>query len=106
MTRTLCVALAIAAFATATVRAETCAEAIARLQERIDVARAKAAGVGDLPESSFATMHRQPTRNSVAEAEAQSQDKAALILDEARKLDGDGKEEACKRKLATIVMPK
>ncbi len=92
------------AIAPALARAETCAEGIARLQLEID--RSRASDIAPLPESNFATMHRQPTRDSVAAAKATSESRTSQLLDEARKQEAEGKEAQCLKTLNTIVMPR
>jgi len=75
-------------------QAETCAQKISRLEKIIK--RTPEPGGASLPESNFATMHRQPTAESVGNAMRQSD---ADTLDAARLLDAEGKEKEC---LATI----
>ncbi len=96
---------AIALLAPLTARAEECGDQIARLQARLDTSRAHDSLVPDLPESNFATMHRQPTQASVAGARKEAEDKAGSTLGEARKLQAKGDEKECLRLLQTFSLP-
>jgi uncharacterized protein YggE len=86
-------------------QAENCHDEIARAQTLIDKAKAGSAEVPDLPESNFATMHRQPTRQSVAQAKGEATQKASALLDQARKQEAEGHPAQCLETLRTIVMP-
>ncbi len=83
----------------------TCHEEIARAQKLIDQSKAGSAEVPDLPESDFATMHRQPTRQSVAQAKGEATQRASDLLDQARKQEAEGHPAECLKTLRTIVMP-
>ena len=85
--------------------AETCHDEIARVQKLIDQSMAGTAEVPDMSKSNFATMHRQPTRQSVAQAKGEATEKAAALLDQARKQEAAGHPDACLKTLRTIVMP-
>jgi hypothetical protein len=82
-----------------------CGKDIAEAQSAFDAALAAAAAAGPAAaESSAATMHRQPTAESVARAEERlgdlSQDKVAAFIDaitRARDADAAGDEDACTR---------
>jgi hypothetical protein len=82
-----------------------CHDEIARVQKLVDESKAGTAEVIDTRESTFATMHRQPTRQSVAQAKAESTEKASALLDQARKEEAAGKEAQCLRTLKSIVLP-
>jgi hypothetical protein len=86
-------------------QAETCHDEIARVQKLVDESMAGTAEVPDLRESSFATMHRQPTRDSVAKAKGEATGKAVALLDQARKEEAEGHPDACLETLRTIVLP-
>jgi hypothetical protein len=85
--------------------ADACGDEIARLQARLDSSRARSSVLPDLPESNFATMHRQPTQASVASAKAEAEGKAESTLDQAKKLHAEGKEQECLRTLKLFDMP-
>jgi uncharacterized protein YggE len=86
-------------------QAEDCHDEIARAQTLIDQAKAGSAEVPDMPETNFATMHRQPTRQSVAQAKGEALQKASALLDQARKQEAEGHPAECLTTLRTIVMP-
>jgi hypothetical protein len=83
----------------------TCHEEIARVQKLIDEAKVGSAEIPDLPESNFATMHRQPTRESVAQAKGEATQKASALLDQARTQEAAGHPNECLKTLRTVVMP-
>jgi hypothetical protein len=83
----------------------TCHDEIARAQKLIDQSKAGSAEVPDLPESDFATMHRQPTRQSVAQAKGEATQRASDLLDQARKQEAEGHNAQCLKTLQSIVMP-
>ncbi len=103
--KTLPLVCAFALLAPALARADECGAEIARLQARLDSSRARGAVLPDLPESNFATMHRQPTQSSVAQAKAEAEGKAGATLDQARKLQAKGDEKECLRVLGTFQLP-
>jgi len=80
------------------VQAETCAQKISRLEKRIHREPATTSGVS-LPESTDAKLHHQPTMESIAKAKQQSD---ADTLDDARLLDAEGKEKACRSKIKPL----
>jgi hypothetical protein len=89
----------------AAAHAGPCTKDISEAQSTFDAALAAAAAAGPAgAESSAATMHRQPTADSVARAEEQlgdlSQTKVAAFTEaitRARDADGSGDEAACER---------
>lgn len=83
----------------------TCHDEIARVQILIDQSKAGTTELPDLPESNFATMHRQPTRQSVAQAKGEATVKAETLLDQARKEEAEGHDAQCLKTLQSIVMP-
>ena len=50
-------------------------------------------------------MHRQPTRESVAQAKGEATQKATVLLEEARKQEAEGHPAECLKTLRTIVLP-
>ena len=80
-------------------QAETCHDEIARVQKLVDASVAGTAEITDLRESNFATMHRQPTRESVAKAKAEATGKAVALLDQARKEEAAGHNAQCLKTL-------
>ncbi len=83
-------------------RADACGDEITRQETRLNDARARGGALPDLPESNFATMHRQPTPSTVAKAKGESEGKAASVLEQARKLHEEGRKEECLRVLKEI----
>jgi len=87
-----------------------CSHEIDRVQAQIDARlEAKAAAGPTARESTAATMNRQPTPDSIAEAEARlgevSPQKAAAVaaaMARARAADGAGNESACEQALADV----
>jgi hypothetical protein len=87
-----------------------CSRAIDRMQARIDARLEAAAGAGPMaPVSSGAYLHRQPTPDSIAAAEARLGEvspqtiaavRAAMIR--ARDADGAGRKRACRQALADV----
>jgi type II secretory pathway component HofQ len=76
------------------------------INKRLDAAAARGKPA---PESTFATMHRQPTPQSVAGAEEKAGDLSeadvkaiAEFMDEARKADAGGDRPACEKALADV----
>lgn len=84
-------------FCVGVAQADTCAQKIAQLEKRIK--RAPEPGGAPLPETTFATMHRQPTQESVEKAMRQSD---ADALDDARLLNAEGKEKECLAKIKPL----
>ncbi|WP_246164483.1 hypothetical protein [Blastochloris sulfoviridis] len=87
-----------------------CSHAIDRMQGRLDALLAARAAAGPTAtESTGATMHRQPTPDSIAAAEAKLGDISSETLDaiavgmtRARDADRAGNAEACKEALAEV----
>jgi hypothetical protein len=75
-------------------RATTCGERIVKLQTELRQAEADRR-VLSARESNSATMHRQPTPESIANAETQVREHLADRLEAARKLNSQGKESEC-----------
>jgi hypothetical protein len=98
----LALPLALTLAAPAFAQGRTCHVEIARLQAVLDKG-------GDIPldtkESDFATMHRQPTPDSIAAAKGDARAKAAMALDQARQFEAQGKEADCLKALDVIALP-
>jgi hypothetical protein len=99
---TLRLACVLALLAPNLAQADACGDEIAKQETRLNSARASGAAEADLPESNFATMHRQPTPSTVARARGESDSKAVSALERARKLHQDGREQECLRVLKEI----
>src|SRR5665213_2130908 len=74
--------------------AMTCGERIAKLETELHQAEADRRVLG-ARESTSATMHRQPTPETIAKAETQVQEHLASRLEVAKKLNSEGKESEC-----------
>jgi hypothetical protein len=74
--------------------ATTCGERIAKLQTELRQAEADRR-VLSARESTSATMHRQPTPESIAKAETEVREHLVSRLEAARKLNSEGKESEC-----------
>ena len=74
--------------------ATPCGERIAKLEIELRQAEADRR-ILSARESTAATMHRQPTPESIARAETQVQDHLASRLKTARRLNAQGKEARC-----------
>jgi hypothetical protein len=74
--------------------AMTCGERIAKLETELRQAEADRR-VLNARESTSATMHRQPTPETIAKAETQVREHLASRLEAARKLNSEGKESEC-----------
>ena len=75
-------------------RATSCGERIAKLEIELRQAEADRR-VLSARESTSATMHRQPTPETIAMAETEVREHLASRLDAARKLNSEGKESKC-----------
>ena len=76
-------------------RPGACSAAIARVETVLSRARANGHVVASAPESVTARLHRQPTRESVANAVNESEKRIEDSLEIARKLRSDGKRSEC-----------
>jgi hypothetical protein len=95
LTRQVMVVVAlISIWPVAAARATTCGERIARLETELHQAEADRR-VLRARESTAATMHRQPTPESIARAEMEVQEHLATRLEAAKKLNSEGKESEC-----------
>ena len=92
-------------------RAGPCAKDIVSMQARVDAHLGQAAAAGPSAKQSVqAQMHRQPTPNSMANAERKLGDlspstiiKVNAAMDRAQKADGAGDESGCRQALAEVA---
>jgi hypothetical protein len=84
-------------------QAKSCRAEIEQLQTRLEKSRANVIAV--LPQSTSATMHRQPTQASVAKAKGEAESKAEALLEQARKLEAQGKDAECLKVLEPVILP-
>jgi hypothetical protein len=95
LARNMMVALALVpVWPVSTARATTCGERIAQLEIELRQADADRRELS-ARESTAATMHRQPTPETIARAEARVRSQLASRLEAARKLNSQGKEARC-----------
>jgi hypothetical protein len=102
--------VAVLAIATVSGHAGPCGQEIDRMQARVDAALAKRAATGPAaPESAGALLHRQPTPDSLAKAEARVGDLSPEAADaivqgmaRARAADAAADAGACERALAEV----
>jgi hypothetical protein len=95
LARSMMVALAlVSVWPVFAAHATTCGERIAKLETELQQAEADRRLLR-ARESTAATMHRQPTPETIARSEAQVREHLASRLENARKLDSEGKESEC-----------
>jgi hypothetical protein len=82
-----------------------CGAAIARLETVLGQARASGRVVASAPESVGAMLHRQPTRDSVARAQSETEQRVEALLEAARKLRVEGKRSECIAVLEKVAAP-
>ena len=82
-----------------------CGAAIARVETALDQARASGRVVATAPESVGAMLHRQPTRDSVARAQSETEQRVESSLTTARKLRVEGKRSECIAVLEKMASP-
>jgi len=82
-----------------------CGAAIARMETALNQARASGRVVASAPESVGAMLHRQPTRDSVARAQTESEQRVEASLATARKLRVEGKRSECIAVLEKVASP-
>ena len=75
-------------------RATSCGERIAKLEIELRQAQADRR-VLRARQSTSATMHRQPTPETIAKAETEVQEHLVVRLEAAKKLNSEGKESEC-----------
>jgi hypothetical protein len=105
----VCIAVLLA-ISISTTFASPCSKEIDRVQARIDAKLEAQAAAGRFArESTAATMHRQPTPGSIADAEAQLGDispeelqAAQALMTQAREADRAGDQSACEQALTTV----
>jgi hypothetical protein len=103
----VCIAIVLAVWTSATF-AGPCSKEIDRVQVKIDAKlEARAAAGGSARESTAATLHRQPTPDSIAAAEAKLGDvpeekvqAVESLMTRAREADRAGDQSACEQALA------
>jgi hypothetical protein len=76
-----------------------CGAAIARLETEFNQARAKGQALASAPESIGAMLHHQPTQESVARAQSESEKRVEASLALARTLRAEGRRSKC---IATV----
>jgi hypothetical protein len=84
-----------------TAQAISCKEEIARAEDQLRQAEPQVT----LPESTDAKLHRQPTQETVAKAEAEGENDLKAALARARKLDKEGKDSECVAALDRLLLP-
>jgi len=72
-----------------------CGAAIGRLEKLWNEARASGRVVVSAPQSVASMLHHQPTRDSVAKAQSESEQRVETSLTTARKLRSEGKRSEC-----------
>jgi hypothetical protein len=83
----------------------SCRAEITRLELVLSRARARGQRAGNLPESSAARLHRQPTVQSVEQATSEAEKTVETALALARKLEAEGLDAECAAMLGTIEPP-
>lgn len=86
-------------------RPGACGAAIAQMETALSQAHANGHVVGSAPESLTALLHHQPTRESVAKAESESEKRVEASIEIARKLRLDGKRSECIAMLEKVSRP-
>lgn len=85
--------------------ADPCRQEITRTELTLEKARAEHAYVPDMPESNYATMHRQPTVATVANARTEAMQTAEQKLELARKQDAEGRVGDCLKTMEIFALP-
>jgi hypothetical protein len=85
--------------------ATACSQEINRTELSLEKARIENAFVPDMPESTYAKMHRQPTEETVANARAEAMQTAEQALIIARKQDAEGEEDECLTTMKIFTSP-
>jgi mono/diheme cytochrome c family protein len=83
----------------------SCRAEITRLELVLGQARARGQRAGNLPESSAARLHRQPTVQSVEQATSEAEKTIETALALARKLEAEGLDAECAAMLGKIEPP-
>lgn len=84
---------------------ESCRAEITRLELVLNQARASGQPVGNVPKSSSARLHRQPTIQSVEQAESEARKTVETALALARKLESEGLDAECAAMLKKVEPP-
>ena len=82
-----------------------CGAAIARLETALNQARASGRAVTSAPESVAAMLHHQPTRDSLAKAQSESEQRVEASLATARKLRTVGRRSECIAMIDKVAPP-
>jgi hypothetical protein len=85
--------------------AESCGAQILRLETVLSQAQANRRLAPSAPESTAARLHRQPTPQTVTEAQSESDKQLAAALALARKLNAEGKDSECTAALEKFALP-
>ena len=83
----------------------SCRAEITRLELALSQARASGQPVGNVPESSAARLHRQPTVQSVEQAASEAEKTVETALALARKLESEGLDAECSAMLKKVEPP-
>jgi hypothetical protein len=83
----------------------SCRAEITRLELLLSQARASGQPVGNVPESSAARLHRQPTVQSVKQAESEAEKTVETALALARRLESEGLDAECIAMLKKVEPP-
>jgi mono/diheme cytochrome c family protein len=83
----------------------SCRAETTRLELLLSQARASGQPVGNVPESSAARLHRQPTVQSVEQAESTAEKTVETALALARKLESEGLDAECSAMLKKVEPP-
>jgi len=83
----------------------SCRAEITRLELVLSQARASGQPVGNVPESSAARLHRQPTVQSVEQAASEAEKTVETALALARKLESEGLDAECSAMLKKVEPP-
>ncbi len=83
----------------------SCRTEITRLELALSQAGASGRPVGNVPESSAARLHRQPTVQSVEQAESEAKKTVETALALARKLEAEGLDAECAAMLKKVEPP-
>jgi len=86
-------------------QAGPCSMEIDRLETALNKAEMNAGVIGSAPESATARLHRQPTPQTVAQAEVEARKKIETALALARRLESEGKDAGCVAALKDVALP-
>jgi hypothetical protein len=94
---TVLIATVISSLQAASATAGECAKDVAEFQQQLERQRDD---VGTAPQSVGAQLGHQPTPESVAQAEAKAKTEIAIVLEQAKQFDAEGKQRECMDALA------